>query len=92
MKQAEDVYAGIAAFADMSEVHGGGGELELNYETRRGDSAADALFHRTCANVVAMDRNAYAFEEAGFETRIRTMPGLTSSAKSDLLIGWVHTT
>lgn len=92
LKQAEDVYAGIAAFADMSEVHGGGGELELNYETRRGDSAADALFHRTCANVVAMDRNAYAFEEAGFETRIRTMPGLTSSAKSDLLIGWVHTT
>jgi hypothetical protein len=90
-KQAEDIYAGIAASADMSEVHGGGGdgELELEYATRCGDSAVDALFHRTCANVVAMDRNAFAREAAGFETRLRTMPGLTSSAKSDLLIGWL---
>ena len=89
LKQAEDVFAGIAAFADMSEVHGGDGELELNYATRCGDSAIDALFHRTCANVVAMDRNSFAFEVAGFETRVRTMPGLTSSAKSELLIGWL---
>lgn len=89
LKRAEDIYAGIAAFADMSEVHGGDGELELSYATRCGDSAADALFHRTCANIVAMDRNSFAFEAAGFETRIRTMPGLTTSAKSELLIGWL---
>ncbi len=89
LKRAEDVYAGIAAFADMSEVHGGDGELDLNYATRCGDSAADALFHRTCANIVAMDRNSFAFEAAGFETRIRAMPGLASSAKCELLIGWL---
>ncbi len=92
LKRAEDVYAGIAAFADMSEVHGGDGELELNYATRCGDSVADALFHRTCANIVAMDRNSFAFEAGGFETRIRTMPGLTTSAKSELLIGWLPRT
>ena len=92
LKRAEDIYAGIAAFADMSEVHGGDGELELEYATRCGDSAADALFHRTCANIVAMDRNSFAFEAGGFETRIRTMPGLTTSAKSELLIGWLPQT
>lgn len=60
-----------------------------------------------------MDRNAFACEVGGFETRLvstnaiiitaftgtvaerdclrlqRTMPGLTTSTKSDLLIGWL---
>lgn len=51
-KRAEDIYGGIAASADMSEVHGNGeAPAKLEPVTRSGDSAADALFHRTCANV-----------------------------------------
>lgn len=46
-------------------------------------------FYRLCSNVICVDRNEFAAERAGYCTRICTMPGLSSSAKSDLLIGWL---
>ena len=45
--------------------------------------------YRLCSNVICVDRNEFAVEKAGYTTRICTMPGLTSSAKSDILIGWL---
>jgi hypothetical protein len=46
-------------------------------------------FYRMCSNVICVDRNEFAVERAGYCTRICTMPGLASSAKSDILIGWL---
>jgi hypothetical protein len=53
-------------------------------------TAEEAAFFRSCAIVVGMDRNEYAREAgAGYQTRLRTMPGLDGSGKADLLIGWI---
>ena len=52
-------------------------------------SAADAAFFHSCAIVVGMDRNEWATEQAGYEARLRTMPGLSGSGKADLLLGWL---
>jgi precorrin-6B methylase 2 len=48
---------------------------------------SDDFFYRVCSNVVCIDRNQYAKETADYQTYICSMPGLASSAKSDLLIG-----
>ena len=43
-------------------------------------------FHKRCWDVICLDRNLVA-EAAGFSTSIVTMPGLDSSAETDMLVG-----
>jgi hypothetical protein len=51
--------------------------------------ALEHEFYRLCSNVICVDRNEFAVERAGYSTRICTMSGLFSSAKTDMLIGWL---
>jgi hypothetical protein len=89
--EAQALFAEIAASADFSEMHGGargreeGGKRVLGTE---GVSEKDTALFRSCAIVVGLDRNEFA-REAGYEVRLRTMPGLGGSGKADLLLGWV---
>ena len=81
-----ETFGEIAAFADLSEMHSGGGGGSGLLEPERED------FHRLCSRVVALDRNEFAVEQQGYRTRVRKMQGLENSAKADLLMGWLPTT
>ena len=80
-----ETFGEIAAFADLSEMHSGGGGGSGLLEPERED------FHRLCSRVVALDRNEFAVEQQGYRTRVRKMQGLENSAKADLLMGWLPT-
>ena len=49
---------------------------------------SDKDFYEAASALVGIDRNKWAFENAGYQVRLCTMPGLIASAKSDVLIGW----
>lgn len=89
LQLAHRVFAEIASSADFSEMHGGGDTASASGLGAKNVTAEDAAFFRSCAVVVGMDRNEYARETAGYETRLRTMPGLDGFGKADLLLGWL---
>ena len=80
------VYAGIASSADNTNMHDAAAMTDVAES-----SMSHGEFHRTCCNVMCMDRNEYAHEVGGYRVRLCTMPGLETSAKTDLLIGWSAT-
>ena len=49
---------------------------------------SDKDFYEAASALVGIDRNKWAFENAGYQVRLCTMPGLIASAKTDVLIGW----
>ena len=92
LERAEELFAGIAASADLTEgVHGHGSSDPAADKAQGGAYVAteeEDAYHRTCATVMCLDRNAFASESAGYETRLCSMK-YCATGKSDILVGWV---
>jgi hypothetical protein len=90
LERAEELFAGIAASADLTEgVHGHAGSLGADKAQggRYVNTEEDDAYHRCCATVMCLDRNAFAYESAGYETRLTSMK-YCDTGKSDMLVGW----
>ena len=94
------MYLAVAGYADNSHMRSASEVLPIgsNSEERKPlppktdkekKRDMEHEFYRLCSNIICVDRNEFAVEKAGYCTRICSIPGLASSAKSDMLIGWL---
>lgn len=80
-----EMYADLAAGADFS--------VSFSTTSPGNDACteeviSDRVFYESSSAIIGMDRNKWAAEMGGYEVHLCTMPGLLTSAKSDMLIGW----
>jgi hypothetical protein len=79
------MYADLAASADYSCSFS---SSSLAIDACTEDVISDRVFYESSSAIIGMDRNKWAAEVGGYEVHLCTMPGLLTSAKSDILIGW----
>ena len=78
----------VATAAHISSRNSGSsGSSGLAVE-RPAAALSQVAFNRLCGDIVSLDRNQYAVEKRGYSVRMCTMPGLSASAKTDMLMGW----
>jgi hypothetical protein len=80
----KSIYCNMAASADSSQMLGE--SHEMNDVTTGQITTYE--YHRMCCDLMCLDRNLFAVECGDYKTNLMTIPGLQTSSKSDLLLGY----